>query len=295
MIEAVEPEFEDLVQAATPELLYQGCRWAEGPAYIAAGRCLVWSDIPKDRMLRRDETTGLVSVFRAPCGHSNGNTIDTQGRLVTCEHGGRRVSRTEHDGSVKTLVDRFEGRKLNSPNDVVFARDGSIWFTDPTYGIDSDYEGHRAESEIGASNVYRLDPSGTLKVVADDFEKPNGIAFSPDGARLYVSDTGATHRPDGPRHIRVFDVHSDGTLHNGKIFAKLDDGLFDGLRLDEDRRVWTSAGTAVHCYGAQGALLGRIQLPAKVANVCFGGPNRDRLFICATSAVYFVDVKVRGA
>ena len=194
------------IGSARLEKLAEGCRWAEGPAYFPAGRYLVWTDIPNDRMMRYDETTGDVSVFRQPAGNTNGNTVDREGRLVTCEHGGRRVSRTEHDGSVTTLADKCEGKRLNSPNDVVVKSDGSIWFTDPAYGIDSDYEGHKAESEIGACHVYRIDPqAGDVRIVADDFVRPNGIAFSPDEKRLYVVDTGATHVKDGPRHIRVFD------------------------------------------------------------------------------------------
>ncbi|WP_414473761.1 SMP-30/gluconolactonase/LRE family protein [Microvirga sp. M2] len=278
------------------EKLAEGCRWAEGPAYFPAGRYLVWSDIPNDRMMRFDETSNTVSVFRAPSGYSNGNTVDRQGRLVTCEHGNRRVTRTEHDGSITVIASHYEGKRLNSPNDVVVKADGSIWFTDPAYGIDSDYEGHKAESEIGACYVYRVDPlDGSIGIVADDFVRPNGLAFSPDEKKLYIVDTGATHVTDGPRHIRVFDVSERGRLTGGSIFATCTDGLFDGFRLDDQGRIWTSAGDGVHCYESDGTLIGKILVPETVANVVFGGAKRNRLFICATTSLYAIMLPVNGA
>jgi gluconolactonase len=276
--------------------LYGGCRWAEGPAYFPAGRYLVWSDIPNDRMLRWDEPTGTVGVFRQPAGYTNGNTVDREGRLVTCEHGNRRVTRTEHDGSITVIVDRFEGKRLNSPNDVVVKSDGSIWFTDPSYGIDTDYEGHRAESEIGGCYVYRVDArSGVCRIVADDFVRPNGLAFSPDERRLYIVDTGGTHMAGGPRHIRAFDVAEDGTLAGGDVFATSTAGFFDGFRLDESGRIWTSAGDGVHCYDPDGSLIGKIRVPEPAANAVFGGAKRNRLFICATTSLYAVFLAVNGA
>jgi gluconolactonase len=276
--------------------LYQGCHWAEGPAYFPAGRYLVWSDAPNNRMLRYDEASDAVSVFRQPANNSNGNTVDRQGRLVTCEHGTRRVTRTEHDGSITVLADNYNGKRLNSPNDVVVKSDGSIWFTDPTYGIDSDYEGNKAESEIGASNVYRIDPtSGALTIVCDDFVKPNGLAFSPDEKLLYVVDTGRTHGPQNPAHMRVFEVGENGTLSGGRVFADCTAGLFDGFRLDTDGRIWTSAADGVHVYDPEGTLIGKVRIPEVVANVCFGGPKRDRLFICATTTLYSVRLFVNGA
>jgi len=281
--------------SARLEKLAEGCRWAEGPAYFPAGRYLIWSDIPNDRMMRFDETSNAVSVFRHPAGHSNGNTVDRQGRLVTCEHGNRRVSRTEHDGSITVLASHYQGKRLNSPNDAVVKSDGSIWFTDPAYGIDSDYEGHRADSEVGACHVYRIDPqTGDVSIVADDFVRPNGIAFSPDEKRLYVADTGATHVTDGPRHIRVFDVDDKGKLSGGDVFATCTEGLFDGFRLDEAGRIWTSAGDGVHCYERDGALIGKILVPEVVANVTFGGPKRNRLYICATTSLYSFMLPVNG-
>lgn len=281
--------------SARVEQLYTGCRWAEGPAYFPAHRVLVWSDIPNDRMLRYDETSGATSVFRYPAHNSNGNTVDREGRLVTCEHGARRVSRTEHDGSITGLASHFEGKRLNSPNDVVVKSDGSIWFTDPAYGIDSDYEGNKGPSEIGACHVYALSPDGRIRIVANDFVRPNGLAFSIDESRLYVADTGATHVTDGPRHIRVLDVTADGKLTGGAVFATCTSGLFDGFRLDDEGRIWTSAGDGVHCYDPDGTLIGKVRVPEVVANVVFGGPKRNRLYICATTSLYSVMVAVKGA
>jgi gluconolactonase len=275
--------------------LWTGCHWAEGPAYFPSHHSLIWSDIPSNRLLRYDEADGHVSTFRQPSGNTNGNTVDRQGRLVSCEHGNRRVSRTEHDGRVVTVADRHDGKRLNSPNDVVVRSDGTVWFTDPTYGIDSDYEGDRAESEVGGSFVYRVDPaSGGVTKVAGDFEKPNGLAFSRDERQLYVVDTGRTHRADGPAHMRVFDVHEDGRLSGGRVFAQSTSGLFDGFRLDEDGRIWTSAADGVHCYDPDGTLIGKIRVPEVVANVCFGGPKRNRLYICGTTSLYAVFLFVNG-
>ena len=269
------------------------CRWSEGALYVPAGRYLVWSDIPNDRMLRFDETDDSVSVFRQPCGHANGNTLDLQGRMVTCEHSGRRVSRTEHDGSVTVLADRFEGKRLNSPNDVVVKSDGSVWFSDPTYGIDSDYEGRFAESEIGASNVYRIDADGTVTAVITDRVRPNGLAFSPDERLLYVADTGVTHVADLPRTIHAYPV-TGNTLGEPMLFATCPHGAYDGFRVDVQGNVWTSAGSHVFCYAPDGTHLGSIAVGETVANVCFGGPQRNRLFIAARTSLYSVHLRVRG-
>jgi len=296
--ETLDERFDKLTFAtAHLDKLYTGCRWAEGPAYLAAGRYLVWSDIPNDRLLRYDETNGVVSVFLSPANNHNGHTVDRQGRLVSCEHRGRCISRIEHDGTRSVLADRFEGKRLNSPNDVVVKSDDSIWFTDPTYGIDSDYEGDAAPEEIGASNVYRLDPrSGEVTAVATDFVKPNGLAFSPDESRLYIVDTGSTHAPDGPRHMRLAEVAADGrSLGAAKLFATSTAGLFDGLRIDVNGNVWTSAADGVHVYGPDGTLMGKILVPEVVANVCFGGPKRNRLYICGTTSLYAIYVNARGA
>lgn len=291
----IDPRFAKLVNGnARLDQLYTGCKWAEGPAWFGGGRYLVWSDIPNNRQMRYDETDDSVSVFRAPSDNSNGNTVDRQGRQVTCEHGARRVTRTEHDGTVTVIADRFEGKRLNSPNDVVVKSDGSIWFTDPTYGIDSDYEGNKAESEIGRSNVYRVDPATSeVTAVVTDMVKPNGLAFSRDEKLLYIADTGRTHGPENPKHIRVFDVRGD-RLSGGSVFAECTSGLFDGFRLDVDGRIWTSAHDGVHCYDPDGTLIGKVLVPEVVANVCFGGIKRNRLYICATTSLYAIYVMTNG-
>jgi gluconolactonase len=238
---------------------------------------------------------GGVTEFRRPSNYANGHTRDREGRLVSCEHGARRVTRTEWDGSVTVLADKYRGKRLNSPNDVVVKSDGSIWFTDPPYGILSDYEGHKGESEIGACHVYRIDPkSGKVEIVADDFDKPNGLAFSPNEKILYIADTGASHDPEGPRHIRAFKVGKDGKLSGGKVFAVCDSGLFDGFRLDEDGNIWSSAADGVHCFSPKGELLGKIKVPEVVSNVTFGGPKKNRLFITATTSLYAITLNRRG-
>ena len=298
VFDVVDPRFKDCILGTVQlDKLATGTRWAEGPAWFGAGRYLVWSDIPNDRMMRWDETDGSTSVFRQPCNNTNGHTVDRQGRLISCEHRERRITRTEPDGSITVLVDSYEGKRLNSPNDVVVKSDGTIWFTDPSYGILSDYEGDKAESEIGACYVFRFDPERRdLSVVADDFLKPNGLAFSPDESILYVVDTGATHDPDGPRHMRAFDVSDDGRkLNGGEVFAESTAGFFDGFRVDTEGRVWTSAADGVNCYLPDGTLIGRIPVPELVANVCFGGRKKNRLFICATTSLYAVYVNARGA
>jgi gluconolactonase len=278
------------------ERLWTGARWAEGPAWFAAGRYLIFSDIPNNRIMRYDETDGSLSVFRQPSNNSNGNTVDQQGRLVTCEHRARRVTRTEHDGSITVIADSFEGKRLNSPNDVVVKSDGSIWFTDPSYGILTDYEGDKAESEIGNCNVYRVDgQSGKISIVADDFVKPNGLAFSPDEKILYIADTGMSHQEGGPKHIRKLDVSPDGSkLAKGILFADCDAGLFDGFRVDREGRIWTSAGDGVHCFAPDGTLLGKILIPELVANVAWGGAKLNRLFICGTTSLYSAYLGVSG-
>ncbi|MGO4665910.1 SMP-30/gluconolactonase/LRE family protein [Bosea sp. 2RAB26] len=297
-VEVLDPRFHRVVPgSARVERLWTGARWSEGPAWFPAHRSLVWSDIPNNRMLRYDEMNGQVGIFRQPARNSNGNTVDPQGRLVTCEHGGRQVTRTEHDGSITVLADNWQGKRLNSPNDVVVKSDGSIWFTDPDYGIGSDYEGDKADGEIGHCNVYRIDPvSGALSIVADDFVKPNGLAFSLDESELYIADTGASHDPDGPRHIRKCAVTGDGaSLGRSEIFATCSAGLFDGFRLDATGRIWTSAADGVHVYHPDGTLIGKVLIPEIVANVCWGGAKLNRLFICGTTSLYSVMTHANGA
>ena len=277
--------------------LFTGCRWAEGPVWFNDLNCLIWSDIPNQRMLRWSPDglqTGSTSVFRAPSGFANGNTRDRQGRLLSCEHGNRRVTRTEVDGAITVLADSHQSKRLNSPNDVVVKSDGSIWFTDPTYGIMSDYEGYKAEPEQATRNVYRIDPDGSLSVVVDDFTQPNGLAFSPDETTLYIADSAYSHDPNHPRHIRAFEV--DGAkLRKGRVFCDIDAGLPDGFRIDVSGNLWSSAGDGVHCFAPDGTRLGKVLVPQVVANVCFGGPRRNRLFIAATTSLYAVYLATNGA
>jgi gluconolactonase len=286
------------------ERVATGFRWAEGPVYFPAGRYVLFSDIPNNRIMRFSEDDGHVSVFRQPSMNSNGNTIDREGRLITCEHSGRRVTRTELDGSITIIADKYNGKKLNSPNDAVVASDGSIWFTDPVYGIGGNYEGIKAAPEQEKHNVYRADPkSGDVKVVVDDFVEPNGITFSPDEKKLYVIDTGFTDGPDNPSHIRVFDVDvGAGKVSNGKVFAEMPKpSITDGMRSDSDGRIWCSVGwgdpneDGVRCYAPDGDLLGKIHIPETVANLCFGGTYRNRLYICGSTSLYAVYTSVQGA
>jgi gluconolactonase len=270
------------------ERLYQGCRFAEGPAWFPAGRYLLWTDIPSDRILRWDELTGRVGIYRQPSGHANGQTVDRDGRLVTCEHGNRRVTRTEHDGSITVLASHIDGHRFNSPNDVVVASDRSVWFTDPSYGITSYYGGRRAESELDGHYVYRIDPvSGKCKVVADGFSQPNGLAFSGDESVLYIADSDR-------RNMRSFQVNDLSTLSGGDVFVTNQEGGFDGFRLDDEGRLWTGAQDGVCCYHPDGTLLGKILAPEIVANVEFGGPFRSDLFMTATTSLYRLRLGVCG-
>ena len=267
-----------------------GMEWAEGPVYVAEGDYVLWSDIPNDRMMRWSAADGC-SVFRRPAGYTNGNYLDRQGRLVSCEHGARRISRTEPDGAVVTLVDRYQGKRLNSPNDLVVKSDGTIWFTDPPYGILTDREGHQSESELGANYVFRLDPdSGDLRVVSDELDRPNGICFSPDESLLYVADTGE------PRDVRVFDVVDGERLANNRVFAVVRPGVADGFRVDTDGNLFTSAWDGVQVYSPEAELLGKVLVPEdRTANCVFGGPDKSRLFIAADKSLYSVQLNVTGA
>jgi gluconolactonase len=298
-IESLDRRFTARQGNAGIERIATGFRWAEGPVYFPAGGYLLWSDIPNNRIMRWLEEDGHVSVFRADSHYSNGNTRDREGRLVTCEHDSRRVTRTEWDGSVTVLMDNYQGKRLNAPNDVVVTSDGAIWFTDPGYGIDGPYEGHAAKAEL-PPHVYRFDPArGEPVIVADDFTRPNGLAFSPDEKRLYVVDSGITH--GGPAHIRVFDVN-EGKLSRGRIFAEdFRPGFTDGLRVDSVGNVWASMGWAdpaedgVRCYTPEGDLIGKIHLPESCANLCFGGKKGHRLFMTASTSVYTLYLNTTGA
>jgi gluconolactonase len=292
----LDPRFKRLFAGyARVERLWTGARWSEGPAWFGAGRYLVWSDIPNNRMLRYLEPSGHVEVFRTPSNNSNGNTLDNQGRLVTCEHLTRRVTRTEADGSISVVAERWQGKRLNSPNDVVVAADGAVWFTDPPYGIISNREGRIADPEYGGCYVFRLDEgSGELTAMITDMVEPNGLAFSPDERILYVSDTGVLRDSTAPRHIRAYDV-IDGRCANSRIFAEISVGVSDGFRVDEEGRVWTSSGDGVRVFTPAGEQILHVPVPEKVANVCFGGPDGHDLYIAASTSLYRIKTTTSNA
>jgi gluconolactonase len=300
-VEIVDPSFAKYkVGNAAVERLYTGARWAEGPVWFGDGRYLLFSDIPNNRMLRWLEDTGEVSVFRSPSNYSNGNYRDRQGRLLTCEHDSRRLTRTEHDGTITVLMDHFQGKPLNAPNDLAVHSDGAIWFTDPGYGIMSNYEGHKASFTLPA-NVYRLDPNTReATVVASDMDKPNGICFSPDERKLYIVDTGEPKHAGDPHPIRVYDVVDSVRLKNGRMFANMAPGSSDGIRCDVDGNVWSAAGWAgegfngVHVFAPDGRLIGRIHIPETCANLCFGGAKKNRLFMAASQSLYALYVNTEG-
>ena len=274
---------------AAVEKLATGFRWVEGPVWFGDGNYLLFSDIPNRQILRWIEGVG-TSVFRQDSNYSNGHTRDLQGRLVSCEHGTRRVTRTEHDGSCSVIADAYNGKRLNSPNDVIVKSDGSIWFSDPHYGIMMDYEGSIAEQELECC-VYRYNPvDDSLCQVIKDLDCPNGLCFSPDESKLYVADTGYLHDTNADRRIQVYDIAPDGEVGNSIRFYTPDHGAADGFRCDSDGNVWTSAGDGVHCVSPEGQLLGKVLIPETVSNVCFGGraKAKNRLFICASTSVYSV-------
>ena len=276
------------------ERIADGFTWTEGPVWCGDWNCLIFSDIPSQRLMRWSEVEGL-SVYRSGTGFNNGNTRDRQGRLIGCRHGHRDVVRTEHDGSLTVLADSYDGKPLNSPNDVVVSADGAVWFTDPTYGIISNFEGYLAEPEQEAHHVFRIDPAtGELAPVVSDFVQPNGLCFSPDESILYIAESGSSHDDTVPAVIRKFQV--DGArLTDAGEFVRLDNGLPDGIRTDMTGNLWSSAGDGVHCFAPDGTLLGKILIRERVANIAFGGRDGHRLFITASSSVYRVFVDVLGA
>src|SRR5579859_598933 len=297
-VQILHPSFAKYrVTLAAVERLATGFRWAEGPVWFGDGRYLLWSDIPNDRIMRWDEETGVTSIFRKPSNFANGHTRDRQGRLVSCEHGGRRVSRTEYDGTITVLVDRFEGKRLNSPNDIVVKSDDTIWFSDPPFGILGNYEGHKSEQEL-PGNLYRFDPrTGETKVVGGEIEGPNGLAFSPDEKILYVVECRTT-----PRHILAYDVVDGGArLANRRILIDAGPGTPDGFRVDEDGNLWCGWGMGdpaldgVMIFSPEGAPIGHIALPERCANVCFGGVKRNRLFMASSQSIYALYVNTQGA
>ncbi|MEZ5354697.1 MAG: SMP-30/gluconolactonase/LRE family protein [Bryobacteraceae bacterium] len=304
---SLDKRFDKYKIGNTPILrLHTGMMWAEGPAWNGVGRYLVWSDIPNDVQMRWVEDDGHVSVMRRPAGNSNGNTFDWEGRQLSCEHGNRRVVRYEYNGSITVLADKFNGKPLNAPNDVVVhPNDGSIWFTDPGYGALMHYEGNKGPLELKEA-VYRIDAkSGKVDKVTDDIRKPNGICFSPDYKKLYVADTGATHYPDAPKVIKVWDIAGE-SLRNGKTFCSMElagkgAGLADGIRCDTDGNIWSSAGwvgadyDGVHIFAPTGERIGMIKLPEICSNVCFGGRKRNRLFMTGSQSLYAVYVEAQGA
>ncbi len=296
-VQILDPSFGRyrIVQASV-ERLYTGARWSEGPVWFGDARCVLWSDIPNNRILRWDEVTGRTSVYRQPSNNSNGLTRDRQGRLVTCEHDTRRVTRTEFDGTVTVLIDKFDGKPLNSPNDIVVKSDDSIWFSDPPFGILGNYEGHVANPEL-PTNVYRIDKSGRATVAAGDIDRPNGLCFSPDETKMYVVEAGLT-----PRVIKVFDVVADGTkLANGRAFVTCAPGETpDGFRCDVDGNLWCGWGMGeehdgVMIFNPAGKRIGKIVLPERSANLCFGGLKRNRLFMAASHSLYSLYVGTQGA
>jgi gluconolactonase len=295
-IQIIDARFSRYVLPNAPlEQLATGFRWIEGLVWLGDANCLLFQDLPRNRTLRWIEDEG-VSIYRSPSAYGNGQTRDRQGRLIFCSHRERCVSRIEYDGSVTTLVTHHAGKRLNAPNDVVVKSDGTVWFTDPLYGISNDYEGGRQESEQSPA-LYRFDPTdAAIEVVASDFAGPNGLAFSPDERWLYVAETGDQNRPNPQQFIRRFGVAPDGRkLTHGAAFHKIDPGYCDGMRLDSEGNIWSSAGDGVHCISPEGQLIGKILLPYRVSNICFGGPFKNRLFIGASHTLYAIFLNRRGA
>lgn len=296
--DVIDERFHSLIIGhARLDHLWSGARWSEGPVYVPAARHVIWSDIPNDRLLRFNEDDGRVSVFHHPAGFHNGHTLDHEGRIIACEHGRRCISRLEHNGQWRILCGRINGQRFNSPNDVVVKSDGTIWFTDPTYGIDSAYEGSHAKSETGGCYVYRFDPAAdAISAVAQDRIRPNGLAFSADEQILYISDTGATHVAGTPAAIHAYSVQPDGkSLAYDRLAATCVAGFFDGFRVDWHGNIWTASADAVCCHAPDGTLIGRIPVPEIVGNLCFGGPKQNRLYITAQTSLYAIYLNTHAA
>lgn len=288
--EIVDPAFKSLILPNVHvDLLYTGGRWLEGPVYVPAARHLLFSDIPNNRVMRYDDVAGTVAAFEAPSNFANGHTLDREGRVISCEHLTRSVIRREHNGSQTVLADRFNGRRLNSPNDVIADSKGNVWFTDPTYGISTPYEGSLADSEVGYRNVYRLNCNGQLDAVVTDLQQPNGLALSRNEQTLFVVDSGVQ-----PARLMAYKLDPEANLQAGRLFSECSDGMYDGLRVDSAGHIWTSAGDGVHCLDHDGRLIGKILIPETVSNVCFGGLGRNRLYITATRCLYAVYLNVTG-
>ena len=298
-VQVIDKSFQKyLLGSAALERIWTGGRWTEGPVWFGDLGHLIWSDIPNNRMMAWNERSGDVTTFRNPANYANGNTRDRQGRLISCEHGSRSVTRTEIDGTIATLADGFEGKRLNAPNDVVVTADGSIWFTDPGYGIHWHYEGHKAPFEL-PTRTYRITSDGDLHVAEEELEKPNGLAFSPNEDLLYIADTGASHKPGHPRAIHVFDVR-DSQLSNCRLFYQFDQGGPDGFRVDTDGNLWCAVAwggpevDGVHVISPNGELIGAIYTPEGISNVVFGGEKRNRLFMTGSQSIYSIYVDAQG-
>lgn len=301
-IEALDPRFKAKIGNTAIERIATGFRWCEGPVYFRDGGYLLWSDIPNNRIMRWSEDDGHVSIFRYPSNNSNGNTRDREGRLITCEHDARRVTRTEHDGTITVLIDAFEGKPLNAPNDVVVSADGAIWFTDPFFGNAGEYEGHRVHFEL-PPRVYRIDSkTGRASVAASGLGGPDGIAFSPDEKKLYIADTGVVSAIGRDSNIRVFDVDG-GKLSNDRVLVPNFGAATrtDGVRTDTNGNIWCTGGNGdraedgVRCYAPNGDIIGKIHIPETCANLCFGGKKKNRLYIMGSTSVYAVYVDAVGA